>query len=480
MKIKKMIAVFQMIVFLLPIASGVLAFYLVKKSHNLEENKSYIEGENEIKKYEKDLQDPSNYVNGNKVNIKLEEKDKDYVVIELYSDKGVLIYSSRESESIGSKVNINTLYTGVNSVNRSNNEISQKRAVVKNNEIIGIYKISLINQNIISFEGETFNVAFTVFVLVAVVVFWGISRLINKKIVNPIKDLSFAMKEFGQGKDINIRCSTNDEIGTLVRCFNKMKEEIFDKNKVIQKEQNAREYMIAAISHDMRTPLTSIRVYTELLASNGKDESKHKYTEIILERCDYMKSMIDNLFMYTILTSGYKKDFVKVEGEEFFYMLFDGYNNMCSSKDIDFHSYIMCSGEYKVNVNEMIRVIDNLVSNAINYTENGKKIWLGAFSKEYPLMDWIDEEFLEEINLIKEDGVVIVIKNQGEYIDKEGRDNIFKPFYKYDKSRHGKGGTGLGLSIVKLIIEQHGGSIHLFSKKKSGNTFVCFLKSVKA
>lgn len=328
------------------------------------------------------------------------------------------------------------------------------------------------------FSKETVNIVIVLFICMLILISYTISKIINRKIVNPIKDLSFAMREFGEGKNINIRCSSKDEIGSLVDSFNKVSKELVEKNKLIKREEDSRKYMIVAISHDLKTPLTAIKVYTELILSNINSKSKLKYAEIILEKCNYMENMIDNLLMYTTLTSGYEKDFVQVDGEEFFDMLFDGYESMCTAKDIGFYSSIMCSGEYKVNVNEMIRVIDNLVSNAIKYTREGKNIWLGAFSSKYPLMNWIDEEFHEEINSIKKDGVVIIIKNQGEYIDKKGAENIFKPFYKYDKSRQENGGTGLGLSIVKLIIEQHGGSIHLFSKENSGNIFVCFLKAI--
>ncbi|KMT20948.1 ATP-binding protein [Clostridium cylindrosporum] len=479
MKIKTWMAIFYIIIIIIPILTAFSLYAMVKKESEIEEHRVSINNVKRFEKYEDILNNPKLYKEGSKINIKIDESDKKDILIELYSNNGVLIYSSKNKLTLGQRISNNALYKGLYYMRRSDKKNTIKKPVFVGEEVVGIYKITLRSSYALEYTRKTFNMAILAFSAVTLLIIGIISKIINNKIIDPIKDLTFAMREFGEGKDINIRCSSKDEIGMLVNGFNKMKAELLEKNKLIQKEQNAREYMVAAISHDLKTPLTSIRVYTELLSGDTSARSRNKYTEVILDRCDYMKGMIDDLLMYTVLTSSYSKKFVKVEGEEFFDMLFDGYDNMCTLKGINFNSYIGCSGEYRVNVNEMIRVIDNLVSNAINNTEAGKNIWVGAFSKHYSLKDWIDWEFREEINELKQNGVVIVVKNEGEYIGSEEARNIFKPFYKYDQSRQSSGGTGLGLSIVKLIIEQHGGIIRLFSKKGIGNLFVCFLESVK-
>lgn len=305
-----------------------------------------------------------------------------------------------------------------------------------------------------------------------------ISELIIYKIVKPIEDLKCVIDAFGKGKNIDIKYNINDEVGMLVNTFENMRKEVEDKRKIIDNEHRTREYMIASISHDLKTPITSIRLYTELIAGGINKKDKNKYTGIILDKCDYIKDMINNLLMYTILESGCEKKFVTVDGIEFFEMLFEGYDTICESNKIQFTKDIKCDGTYKVNVNEMTRVMDNLIGNAIKYTKKGDNIWIGAFSDSKYLSNWIDLEFKEDISSLMENRVAIVVKNEGEEILTSEKENIFKSFYKSDQSRQADSGAGIGLSVVKLIIEQHGGIVKVYPIKGVGNMFICFLNKL--
>ncbi|SDL10651.1 Histidine kinase-, DNA gyrase B-, and HSP90-like ATPase [Clostridium cochlearium] len=134
----------------------------------------------------------------------------------------------------------------------------------------------------------------------------------------------------------------------------------------------------------------------------------------------------------------------------------------------------------------MIRLVDNLVANAIRHTEKGKHIYIGAFSSQYELPNWVQGDDREKINSFRKSNTVIIVKNEGEEIPKEDIKRIIEPFYKGDRARNidrkklgtglEKGGTGLGLSIVKLIIEKHGGEINILSSKDRGTLMVCVLK----
>lgn len=305
------------------------------------------------------------------------------------------------------------------------------------------------------------------------------SKLIIFKAVKPIEDLKYATNAFSKGQNIRVRRSKNDEITLLVDSFNQMKKEVEEKREAIDREHRAREYMIASISHDLKTPVTSIRLYAELLDNSTKKEEREKYIKLILDKCDYIKEMLNSLLVYTVLESGYKKDLIEVKGEEFFEMLFENYSTVCSAKGIKYLNIIDCKGIYKVNVNEITRVVDNLMDNAIKYTEKGNRIFTGVFSYENRLPYWIDKQCRDKISEVIELGSVIVIKNEGEVIKQEDKKKIFKAFYKNDNSRESNGGAGIGLSVVKLIIEQHGGLVEVFPIEGVGNIFVCFLKQVK-
>lgn len=338
--------------------------------------------------------------------------------------------------------------------------------------------------NIIKGVNDATIKAIIIFTLVFITVLLCMIKFMNKKFNNPIQMLIKAMKAFPLGEESSIDYKANDEIGELINHFNYMKGEIIEKNNEIEKEQKSKEYMIAAISHDLKTPLTSIRAYAELM--NVQEEKNNKYVKGILNKCDYMTNMLQDLLMYTILSSNYNMDFVDVEGEEFFEMLFSGYEELCKKNNINYLSEIKVNRNYKVDVKQMIRLVDNLVANAIRHTEKGKHIYIGAFSSQYELPNWVQGDDREKINSFRKSNTVIIVKNEGEEIPKEDIKRIIEPFYKGDRARNidrkklgtglEKGGTGLGLSIVKLIIEKHGGEINILSSKDRGTLMVCVLK----
>ncbi|RKJ23643.1 sensor histidine kinase, partial [Butyricicoccus sp. 1XD8-22] len=138
-----------------------------------------------------------------------------------------------------------------------------------------------------------------------------------------------------------------------------------------EKEQREKEYMIATISHDLKTPLTSISAYAESLFSERELTIKERdeYRQIIMEKAQYMKQMIDDLLMYTLLQSpSYEMEFVEVEGNEFFDMLVSDYEPLCRKKKIRLNVSSNVIGNYQVNPKQLMRVCDNLMSNAISHT----------------------------------------------------------------------------------------------------------------
>ncbi|MEL5864170.1 ATP-binding response regulator [Clostridium cochlearium] len=385
-----------------------------------------------------------------KLNI-IDEKDKDSMKIELYDKNGGRIYSSNNEEEYFFPLDKKQLYSNLYEIIHGFRADTLKKPVFKDGDLIGFYEITIMRSNIIK----------------------GVNDATIK-----------AMKAFPLGEESSIDYKANDEIGELINHFNYMKGEIIEKNNEIEKEQKSKEYMIAAISHDLKTPLTSIRAYAELM--NVQEEKNNKYVKGILNKCDYMTNMLQDLLMYTILSSNYNMDFVDVEGEEFFEMLFSGYEELCKKNNINYLSEIKVNRNYKVDVKQMIRLVDNLVANAIRHTEKGKHIYIGAFSSQYELPNWVQGDDREKINSFRKSNTVIIVKNEGEEIPKEDIKRIIEPFYKGDRARNidrkklgtglEKGGTGLGLSIVKLIIEKHGGEINILSSKDRGTLMVCVLK----
>ncbi|EET84238.1 histidine kinase, partial [Clostridium carboxidivorans P7] len=243
-------------------------------------------------------------------------------------------------------------------------------------------------------------------------------------------------------------------------------------------QQKSKEYMISAISHDLKTPLTAIRAYAEAMINDESLDIKDNKNKalVILNKSDYMKNMIDDLMMYNLLTTEYKMNFVELEGSEFFEMLFSGYDESCTQKKIKLTIDIDVQGKYKVDVRQMTRVVDNLMANALRYTPVDGYICMGAVSLDNEMPGWLKIGTENKTIPWKKDGLLIVVKNQGDGIIDKEKEKVFMPFYQSDDSRNKKlwNGVGLGLSIVKLVIEKHYGEVKVFSEGNS-TMFTCWI-----
>lgn len=344
-----------------------------------------------------------------------------------------------------------------------------KKPVFLNNELVGVYEITLNKKDFVEEVNKRTIVAIGLFIGNFILVLFLVIRMINKKINNPLEGLIFSMKNFALGKNERIDYHSQDEIGELIHQFNLMKNEIEEKNLNLEREKASKEYMISAISHDLKTPLTSIRAYAEIIKNDKNDideKETKKYEDIIISKCDYMKDMIENLQYYTLLTSDYKMDFVRVEAEELFQMILSGYGEICMKNNLNYSEEILIDNNLTVDVNGMIRVMDNLITNAIKYSEDDGHIFVGIYSSNYNLPEDLDKETRKELDNFRGEDSLVIVQNTGKTIAKEELKTIFQPFYKADNSRKNikKDGTGLGLSILKSIIDKHGGRIKVLSE----------------
>lgn len=403
------------------------------------------------------------------------------VIITLYSPSGLAIYSSAPGRE--RKLSLDALYSNLNEVTYQYNIYTLKKAVFnESSQIVGFYEMSIERENLR--EAIQKNTIMTLFALCVIVlmIFAIVLKSLNRKFSRPLSAVTYSMNEYAKGNsDVYINYKSNDEIGELCRHFNAMKDEIEESKRTVEEEQKAKEYMIATISHDLKTPLTAIRAYTEMLKlGNISDEHKKEdYLEIILGKCDYMRDMLDDLLTYNLLSMNYQLVCVEVEGDEFCDMLFSGVEATCKQKNIHVETDIQVQGNYKVDVKYMTRVIDNIVSNAIRHTSEGHNIWLGAFSTDVALPDWVDLQCRDALDKYPGPGLFLIVKNEGNTISDRDKENLFKPFYQGDEARSKKEhkGVGLGLSISKMIMEKHKGAIEVVPIKGVGNIMVCYLKS---
>lgn len=476
MKLKKWLILSHLTVMLAPILTSILLYNLISSYHKKVELNDYINALARFKVYEEKLNNPKLYTDFTMKNIILNIEDKNTIQISMYNSNGQKLYSS-EDGIIYTKSK-EDLYSNLYKMTTGYKSYTLKKPVLNEDVLVGFYEITIARQNFIEGVNIKTIIAAVCFVITLTAVFIIIIILLNKKFNKPINLLVDGMSKFVEGDKSYIKYENKDEIGELITHFNIMKNDLEEKRKTIELEQKSKEYMISAISHDLKTPLTSIRAYAESMYNDTDlNISKIKSrSAVILNKSDYMKKMIDDLMIYTLLTSDYKMDFVEVEGNEFFEMLFSGYNKTCEENNINLHVEICIQGIYQVDVTQMMRVVDNLITNAIRYTPVKGHIWIAVFSLDKTFPEWLESEFKDELKLWKNSGCIIIVKNEGSSIQKEELEKIFMPFYQTDDSRNktSQSGVGLGLSIVNLVLQKHGGELKVFSEKNI-TTFACWI-----
>ncbi len=267
--------------------------------------------------------------------------------------------------------------------------------------------------------------------------------LVNRK-VKYIKFLTRevkVIKDNGFGKTIEVR--GNDELSELCQSINSMSLELGEKiknEKLIEKNKSE---LITNVSHDLRTPLTSIIGYVDLLKKNGFEnkEKFHEYIEVIDERTKSLNRLINELFEYTKLTShDIKLNYSRVEVGALVNQLVGEYIPILNKASLEIYKDITNKDIFiNADIEKLVRALENLLTNAKKYSVKNSTIRVKVYEEN--------------------DYVVISISNKTENISEDELDNIFQRFYKIDKARKEQDSTGLGLSIVKRIVEIHNGIV---------------------
>lgn len=255
--------------------------------------------------------------------------------------------------------------------------------------------------------------------------------IVGKMIVRPIRKLTKATERVAVGDfNIDLENHRQDELGTLISSFNTMAKEL----KTIEILRND---FISDISHEFKTPLTSIEGYTKLL-KDCDNEERDEYIDIITSETKRLSILATNILTLNKIenTSIYMEEFSMDEQIRKAILLLE---NKWYEKDIELVIDLETI-RYKGNQNLMYQVWLNLIDNAIKFSPKGHIVEIKLYKKQ--------------------DKVIFFIKDNGIGIPKEKENRIFEKFYKDDKSRNTEG-NGLGLSIVKKIVDMHQGRIYL-------------------
>ncbi|MFC4025261.1 ATP-binding protein [Oceanobacillus longus] len=483
MKIKNWLMISYLLVMLLPIAAIYLLYISLSAYDQERDLKEYLDFQALATELEGELKEASLYKIQPEENYQhLHRLTGDNLKIDLYRYDGIQLFStmSTPGQSHIHQEHQESLFQDLNEYQKKSRTYSLKKLVFDDTDrLIGLYEITLGRKDWVETSNQRTTIMFILLGIFFIALYSVVMLSLNRKLNRPLYQLQEHMKAFAAGKKLDQKLvQSKDEIGVVITHFEKMKAQILETRDALAKQQQEKEYMVASLSHDLKTPLTVIRTYTEALESHHlSKKEREEYQMILHEKLEYMKQMIDDLSIFTALQSSNNiLHTVNVNGDEFFEMLFSGYEEPCSKKDIELNTELHVRNTYKLDPKQMIRLVDNLMDNSIRYTPNHHRIWMAAISSKRPLPNWVFPEFTDEVNAWRDDGTVMLIQNEGKGMKHSQLEKVFQPFYQDDTSR-GKGATsGLGLSIAKIIMEKHDGKIKIWATENKGTLIACWIK----
>ena len=289
-----------------------------------------------------------------------------------------------------------------------------------------------------------------------------LTRFVFKKIEEPLDVLSDGVKEIADGNlDYRLNYNKNDEFLPVCIAFNDMAGRLKKSVELTQKNEENRKELLLDISHDLRSPLTSIQAYVEGLIDGVADspQMRDKYLQTIKRKTIDIEKMVSSLFAYS------KLDMEEFTLNEVNINLTDFIDKVINNvKDEYFDKGLEIKVDKKTNINAVVdkellmRIMSNILDNSLKYCnkENAKC----------------------EINITKTDDFArIEFADNGPGVDENSLDKLFEVFYRTDKARSNTGnGSGIGLAFVKKAVLSMGGKIVAENNKYGGLSIIIYLR----
>ncbi len=303
--------------------------------------------------------------------------------------------------------------------------------------------------------------------LIAVIMIIVLVRWLKRQLFDPLENLETATENIMEGSfDYSLEGLDNGLLSQAVTNFEKMRVAMKNSSELKMKSDKESRELISNISHDLKTPLTTIKGYVEALMENVVDdpEKRRKYMMTIYNKANDMNKLIDELTIYSkIDTDSIPYVFTDVNVIEYLEGLANELKMDLDNRNIEFnfYNYAKYSEYCIIDTEQLRRVINNIVSNSVK-------------------------------NIVNKYGIInMKVRDAGEFVQVEIEDNgrgismkdlplIFNRFYRGDASRNtAQGGSGIGLAIVKKIIEEHGGKVWARSVEGKGTTMYFVLRKSK-
>lgn len=335
-------------------------------------------------------------------------------------------------------------------------ELSVFSPISNSFEIKGYVVINIPESAIVERVYDTFN---TNYLTLAIVLILSSAFLVLYffQVHRPIKEITRATNEYSKGNlSYHVKPMHNDEIGRLGMSLDYMASQLNESDKFQQK-------FLSNISHDFRSPLTSIKGYLEAIQDGTiPPEMLDKYIGIMLFETERLTKLTSNILTLNELDpKSVRLDISTFDLNSIIRHTVETFEGTCKKKGIKFNiTYANSVQNVKADKGRIQQVIYNLIDNAIKFSKENSYIYI----------------------TVKEKGekAQISIKDTGCGIAKEDIDKIWDRFYKSDSSRgRDKKGSGLGLSITKEVIQAHGENIDVVSTVGVGTEFIFTLELAK-
>ena len=287
---------------------------------------------------------------------------------------------------------------------------------------------------------------------------------IYRAVMGPIGKMQIAAQNIKEGNlDFELEPEADDELGKLCQSLEEMRKRLKDNAEEKLKYDKESKELISNISHDLKTPVTTIKGYAEGIIDGVADtpEKIDRYVRTIYNKATEMNTLINELTLYSkIDTNKIPYNFNIVSANAYFDDCADDLSVELAAQNVEFGYFNYVERDVRIiaDAEQIKRVIHNIVNNSLKYMDKPKGM----------------------INLrVKDVGdfVQVELEDNGKGIAAKDLPNIFDRFYRTDASRNSStGGSGIGLSVVKKIIEEHGGKIWATSREETGTTMYFVLR----
>lgn len=320
-----------------------------------------------------------------------------------------------------------------------------------------VYRIAVPYEGVSSYFPQIIP-AFVMVIIISFLISIVFSYYFSKSITEPLQDISKQMVNFHSQQDVSFKQYEDKELQNIVETTKSMMKEIDQQLQQLNKEKNIRQEFFSNASHELKTPLTSIRGYVELLESGviTDPQKQQDFYQRIMKEADSMTQLINDILMISKLES---LDVEVVESpvnlQEVCKEVLEIVAPLASRQQVQITTN--CVDTTVLTCYQHIQqVLQNLVSNAIKYNKENGKVDIS-------------------INIVNQQ-LMIQVEDNGLGINEEDTERVFERFYRQDKGRSKRiGGTGLGLSIVKHIVQYHKGQIRLTSKVNVGTMITVYI-----